>query len=88
MKILNSESSCASWVFCQMNEVRSWTVFCEVSAEYSLLCKQYFGNFTQKSCSISQIGGTVFVRPVLDMDTAVRDSIRYTFIALKSVTVG
>lgn len=55
---------------------------------YSLLCKQYFGNFTRKSCNISQIGGTVFVRPVLDMDTAVRDSIRYTFIALKSVTVG
>lgn len=36
MQILNSESFCSSCVFCQINEVWSWIVFYEVSAELQL----------------------------------------------------
>lgn len=51
---------------------------------YSSFCKQYFGSsWSENHASIR--AESVLGRLVLDMDTAVRDSIRFTFIALKSV---
>lgn len=52
---------------------------------YSSFCKQYFGTSLSEIMQISVRAESVLGRLVLDMDTAVRDSIRFAFIALKPV---
>lgn len=56
---------------------------------YSSFCKQYFGtSLPENHANISQNRVCFGETLGLDMDTAVRDSIRFAFIALKSVTAG
>jgi hypothetical protein len=51
----------------------------------SSFCKQHSGSSLSEIMQILVRAESVLGRLVLDMDTAVRDSIRFTFIALKSV---